>query len=197
MNRLALAVAAWIAFGMELGLAPALAPGSGAIRPGFVLPLLVFVAMHAPARAALWTALVLGVGLDLLTPWKITDLETVTLVGPHALGCFVAAQFVLAMRGMVIHRNPLTIGLLTLLAGAIAAVVVVAVMTVRGFFPDPIVFAPTRELLTRLGSAAYTGAVSLVLAFPLLGLTGVFGFAQGAFARGGSASTKFSWSHGG
>lgn len=181
MNRITIALAAWVMVGLELGLAPLLAPGSGSIRPGFLLPLAVFVALQAPPRATLWTAVLLGLLADLLAPHVLVDGALATIPGPHALGYALAAQFVLSVRGMVIQRSPLTMTVLSVFAAAIACAVVVALYTVRSFYPEPIDFAPTRTLLTGLASAAYTGVSAFFLSFIFFGLAPLFGLAAPGF----------------
>ena len=195
MNWLAFVIAAWIALGLDVGLAGALSPLSGEIRPSFAIPLIVFVALQAPARSALWAALLLGLVVDLLNPMPRVGGGVVTVVGPHAIGFLVGAQFVLAMRGIVIARNPLTMIILAILAAAIAAVVVVAFFTVRDFYPGHTIdWRATHELIVRLLSALYTGASALALSFPLFGLASLFGFTHTTF--GSAGGTRFSWSYG-
>lgn len=195
MNWIAFVIAAWVALGLDVGLSGALSPLSGEIRPSFAIPLIVFVALQAPARSALWAALLLGLVVDLINPLPRVGGGLVTIVGPNAIGFLVGAQFVLAMRGMVIHRNPLTMTILSIFAAAIASVIVVAFFTVRDFYPGQTVdWRATHELLVRLGSAAYTGFSGFALSLPLFGLAGLFGFSHAGF--GGPGGSRFSWSYG-
>lgn len=168
MNWILLAILAWLALGLETGLRKVLALGPGNISPSFVIPLVVVVALNAPPRAAAWAALLAGLVLDLLWRIPLQGGGTATIAGPYAIGCLLAAQLVLSMRGMVIPKNPLTVGVLSLLAAAITQIVVVGFMTARASYGDPIEWAATSELLTRLLGALYTGVVGLALGVVML-----------------------------
>lgn len=195
MSWIAFIIAAWVALGLDVGLAGAFAPLSGEIRPSFTIPLVVFVALQAPPRTSLWAALLLGLAADLLNPMPRVGGGVLTVVGPNAIGYLVAAQFVVAMRGIVIHRNPLTMIVLAIFAAAIASVVAVAFFTVRDFYPGHTVeWRAAHQLAVRLGSAAYTGVSGAVLSLPLFGLAGLFGFSHSTF--GGPGSGRFTWSYG-
>jgi hypothetical protein len=186
VNWLAFAVAAWICLGLDAGLAPLLSPGMGRIAPSFVVPLVVFVALHAPPRTVLWAALLLGLLTDLTNPLVRADTgEALWVLGPNALGTMLAAQLVLAMRGMVLKRRLVTMIVLSILAAAVASVVVVAIFAVRGFYPDPVSMRPAAELGRRLGSAVYTAGSAAVLGLFLFGLQGLLQFAPTPAARYG------------
>lgn len=184
MNWLAFALLAWLALGMQLGLAPLLSPGSGSVSGSFVIPVLVYVALHAPSRTAVWAALVLGVLIDLTSPMPRGDGGEAYVLGPHAIGCFAAAHFTLAARGLVIKRNPIAFTVLCVLAAAVAAVIAVAFFTARSLYPgDPIAWSAGSELLTRLGSALFTGLFALVLTLPFALLTPFMGFAHAGYGH--------------
>ncbi|GJM18801.1 MAG: hypothetical protein DHS20C14_10140 [Phycisphaeraceae bacterium] len=194
MNWGVFIILAWFALGLDLGLAPALAPGAGEVRPSFLFPLIVFVALRAPARTALWAGLIGGLMIDLTTPLARNGAPLATVPGPNALGTLIAAQLVLSTRAMVMHRNPLTMAVLTVAGAIVAGIAVVAVFTLRGFFGDSIIYESTHELGIALGCALYTGAAALLMSLPLFWLAPVFGFAgQGSHAQGG----RFTWSHSG
>lgn len=185
MNWLAFVISTWIVLGLEMGLGPVLSPRGGAVSPSFVIPLLVFVGLHAPSRHCHWAAIVLGVMLDLLNPMLRVDGGELTIVGPHALGCLIAMQVVLSIRGMVI-RQPLTMIILSAVAALIAGIVAAAIMTVRSFYPadaNPIAWDTAHELLAVGGSGLYTALSALFLALLLFGLLPFFGFHHAAPAR--------------
>jgi rod shape-determining protein MreD len=176
-------VMTWVAFGLELGLRDALRLAPGDIAPSFVVPLMVFVALSAPPKQAVWAALILGVLLDLTSLVPRTDAASMlTVLGPNAIGMLIAAQFVVAVRGMVIRRHPLTLTVLSIAAAAVVQTVVVAFFTVRDLYGDPILFRPTGELVSRLLSALYTGATAFAWALLLRPVDALFRF-QGE--RGG------------
>lgn len=182
MKWLPFAVAAWLALGLELGLAPQLAwqLRSVTAQPSFVLPLAVFVATGAAANHAVWACLVLGLLLDLVWLWPASSSAGgLTVLGPHALGYLLAGQFVLAMRSMMIRRNPLALATLSVVASLVAGVAIVAVFAIRDALGDIVVWSTWTELLGRLASSLYTGVVALAMGFVLLRLAPVFGFTLG------------------
>lgn len=176
MNWLVFLVVAWVSFGLEMALVPVFDAGSGGVHPSTVTPLLVFVALYAPRRHALWGAILLGVTWDLLSPLVHADGGGVVLVGPHALGSLLGAQLVFSVRGMVVRRNPLTIAVLSVLAALAAQSVVVAIVTVRASLGDYIAWDASDELVQRAFSSVYTGIAGLVLSFAYFALTPAFGF---------------------
>lgn len=177
MNWLSFAVATWLCFGLELGLRHTLQLGPHAIAPSFVIALLIFIALHASHRSATWAAIVLGLLIDLTGSLELAPSGTTVLVGPHAIAFFLAAQMVLAMRGMIVSRNPLSMGVLSLVAAAVAQIVVVAFLTIHRFMGDPIVLNASERLVVGFASAVYTGIVAILLALVLIPVTPLFGFA--------------------
>ncbi len=177
MNWIAFAVVAWMLFGLELGLKPALQLGATGMAPSFVLVLLVITSMAAQRTAALWGALVIGVLLDLTSPLPVAPprggaaADSIVLVGPHALGCLVAAYAVLVLRAVVMKRSVLAIAFLCLIAAGLETIVAWVVITARSWY-DPLISSQMRDALgARLGSAVYTGVLSLALG-PALALIG-------------------------
>lgn len=167
MNWLVYLLALWLLTGVQLG-AAVLAPGGGEIMPSLPICLLVFVSLTASPRHALWAAVVLGLALDLTHALPYQDARAaVTVPGPNVLGCTLAAQFVLACRGMVIQRNVFTHGVLGLVVGLIASIVVIAIYSVRGFYPASPAFTPLVALRNAGASAVFTGVLAMG-AVPLL-----------------------------
>lgn len=163
MNWITFLIIAWLAFGLQMGFdALRLAPGD--ISPSFVVPLMVFVALSAPARHALWAAMLIGLLIDLTWLVPRTDGGEAIVIGPHALGALLATQLVLSVRGMVIRRHFLTLAFLSIVSASVMAVVVVAFLTVRDLYGDPVDFSPTGELVSRLLGAVYTGGSALAWA---------------------------------
>ncbi|HHN77810.1 MAG TPA: hypothetical protein ENK11_03920 [Phycisphaerales bacterium] len=168
MNWIVFLVVTWFSFGLELGLRDALRLSPGEIAPSFVIPVAVYVALSAPPKQVLWSAILLGVLVDLTWMIPRTDAAAAAWVlGPNALGMLVAVQFVLAVRGMVIRKHPLTLVVLSIVGAAIMQTVVVALLTLHAVYGDPIAFNPTGELITRLGSSLYTGATAFIWAIAL------------------------------
>ncbi len=173
-------VLGWLVLGLEAGtrgvLSVAIGPLSAA--PSFAIPLMVFICICAAPAQALWSALGLGLATDLIWQYP-TAAEPLTVMGPNALGFVCAAQFILAVRGLVIRRNPLTVGAVAIPAAAILHIVVVAVLTLRHAWDPTIVWAPTTELGARMISALLTGASGLVLGVLLMPLAPALGMSAG------------------
>lgn len=186
MNAIAVLVAGYACFSLELGLRKALAIGSAGIAPSFVFILCVLIALSAPSSVAMWTCLILGLITDLTWPHEIASgVSTATIAGPYAVGYLVACQFVLSIRGNMFKRNPLTLGVLCACGMAIAQIVVVALYTFRSGYTE-IPWDPTSQLLARMGVALYTGLVGLVVgifAGPLTAALGVHQAPQRRFTR--------------
>lgn len=176
MNWIVFVVVAWISFGIERALTPVFDRASGGVSPSLVVPLLVFVALYAPRRHALWGAIALGFVWDLLSPLTHADGGSLNLIGPYTLGCLVAAQFVLSVRGMVIRRNPLTLMALSFGAAFIAHLVLVAIVTLRALAGDHVAWDASDELFQRLFSSFYTGIAGLILALAYFAMTPAFQF---------------------
>ncbi len=137
---------------------------------------MVFVALYAPRKHALWCAIMLGIFMDLLNPIKHDNGGPVTLIGPNTLGYLLAAQFIFSVRGMVIRRNPLTIAFLSIIASLIAEILVVALITLRYLAGDHIAWDPGDALMDHALSSLYTGVGALFLSFIFFALTPAFGF---------------------
>lgn len=186
MNWLVFALAAWVAIGLETGLKETLAvrPGGMTLAPSFLLPLAVFVAMSASPSAVLWACLALGLLMDLTAPVVTAGGAPIVVVGPYALGFFVAGQYVLAIRGLMLRRNPLAMVFLAITGSFVVHLVVVALFTVRQLFGGTAGWQPSAELVERFGSSLYTGAAALVLSLILLPLSSAFGFHGTGPSRG-------------
>lgn len=179
MNWYAFIFAAWVLFGLELGLKHALSLGDWGVAPSFVVPLAVFAAMAAPPSRAVWACLLIGLGLDLTWSVAVSQGTSPTIVGPYALGLALGGQLVLALRSMMIRRNPLTMAFLAIVASIVMHIVVMALLAVRVGVGDPIVFAAGPQVVSRLGSSLYTGVSAFVLALLLLPSSSFFGFHLG------------------
>lgn len=163
MNWFVFAFIAWLTLGMEHGLRQALQIGHLNLAPSFVLVLVVFVSLWAKTLQALWASLLLGACLDMLNLVPTSTGETIAILGPSALGCLVASFTVLNFRVMMFRRKTLTIAFLCAVAGAIAGVVVLAILTTRAFYDDIVLVSASSELWQRLGSALYTGVLALFM----------------------------------
>lgn len=184
MNWLLFSILAWIALGMEVGLRDAFQIGHTPLAPSFVMILIVFVALWARPLTLLAAACILGALLDLVNQVNTTHGESVVVLGPWALGSMLAAYTVLNFRAMMFRRNPITAAILCVLAGAIAAAVVVVLLRIRAQYDDIQVASAAAELLPRLGAALYTGLVAVPFIWLLNRLGGPLGFRRPMEAAG-------------
>jgi len=185
MNWLVFLIAAWIVLGMEVGLRDAFQVGVSSVAPSFLMVLVVFVSLWARPATLLGASAMIGVLMDLVHQVPTKDGETVVIVGPWALGCMAAGYTVLNFRGMMFRRNPITAGILAVIAGAVAAAVVVSLLRLRGSY-DRIEFGGAAvELWPRLGSALYTGVIAIPMTWVLHRLGGLMGFRRPMEAAAG------------
>lgn len=180
MNWVVFAFLAWLFVGLETGFKDAIAINfaSGPIAPSFLLCLTAYIALGAPPAVARWAAIVLGLLADLSFDLPIRDAYAQAfLIGPFALGHLLAAQLVLTLRGMMIRRNPLTLGFASLCGALACQILVVSIFSLRrGVYGDDLALAPWfMELLLRSGSALYTGLLAVFLSFVLLPLAPMMG----------------------
>lgn len=168
-------IVAAVLLGLEQAVKSPLAVGQTAIAPSVVIPLVVFIALFAPPLAALWTALLIGAVVDLATVWS-NGVSELVVVGPCALGFVVGAYFVLTVRALLYRRNPITLMAMSVLASALAALVFVAIHSIRMLYTDAYTFHGLTELGQRLLASVYTGAAGLLLAFALFPMMPLFGF---------------------
>lgn len=177
MRWLTFGIAAWVFFGLELGLRGALELGNVGVAPSFALALLAFVAMWASGAHVVWAGVAIGALIDLTTAWPLAGGGgAVTLLGPYAVGCACGAYAGLQLRALMIRSHPLAMGALALLVCLIVHAVVSAFITVRSFYPSPVEFEAGRELFARGFSSLYTAGLAVIVG-PVLGVMGpAFGF---------------------
>jgi hypothetical protein len=181
MNRVVALLMGWLALGLETGLKQTLSAHAGSYvgAPSFVIPLAIFVAICAPNAQALWCALALGVAMDLTSFPHLTNGQSVTIVGPYAIGLVLACQLVLVVRGVVIRRNPLTLMVLSMMGAGVCHIVVCAMLVVRRILESAFSFDATHELIERLLSAFLTGGTGLVMGLVLVPMSAYFGLPGG------------------
>lgn len=185
MNWIVFAIVAWIFLGFESGFRETLQVGQTNIAPSFVLVLLVFVSLWARPLHAMWAAFLLGASLDMLNQVPTRGGETISILGPWALGCMLASYTVLNFRVMMFRRNPLTIAFLCAIGGGIAGVVALAFVALRGYYDDLVTVPASSSLFQHAASSVYTGALALLLG-PVLNWIGPWmGFRRPASLAGG------------
>ena len=166
----------WLCLGLEAGLrgVTSISIGPAQAAPSFVIPLAVFICICAQPAPALWSALALGAAVD-ITWQRPAASEPITVLGPNALGFLVAAQLILAVRGLVIRRNPLTAAALSVPAAAIVHIVVAAILTARHLWDPALVWQGTAQLGADMLSAVLTFPAGLVLGVLLMPLAPALG----------------------
>lgn len=181
MNWLAAAVLAYVLLGVQLAVAPSLELGTQVI-PMIVFTLVVYVSLHATPRGALWLALLTGLAVDLTSPAIVAQpggsVTTTLMLGPTALGYLAASYFVITLRPMVARNSLLAAGVTTALAGAIAHIVIVVLLSVRATFDTTWGFEAARAMWSGFGSAVYTGVAGVALFIVYRGLAPVLGTAD-------------------
>ncbi|HLO40410.1 MAG TPA: hypothetical protein VK176_05245 [Phycisphaerales bacterium] len=186
MNWLIFTLNAWVLLGLELGLKHTLRIGETQIAPSFVMPLAVTVAIAAPTTPALWASLALGAALDLTNAIETAGGGPArTILGPYALGYLVAGYLVLTMRGIMIKKNILTIGFLSMMSSLVANIVVAAIMAIRARYDTAVEFDASQQLLSRVIGSLYTGVVGTLIGAVLLAMLGTMGLTIGPARRFG------------
>lgn len=174
---------AWLFMGLEIGLRSSMPFGEAAVAPSFALILSIYVAMGAPSVQALWAAVLLGSCVDLASRRVLSEGGDLTILGPNALGFALSAQLTLVMRGVVFRKNPIALALMAMSGGLVCAVLVTALLTLRGLY-DPLLHRAGTELWHGVLSSVYTGLIALPLGAVLLALNPVLGFYSGPTRRG-------------
>jgi cell shape-determining protein MreD len=177
VNWLAYIVLLWIFLGLEKGLRDALALGSSGVAPSFVFIIVTMVAIYASPLVATWAALVAGFCIDLLFEYQMKDGgPSITLLGPNSLAYVLSVQLILALRGLMFRRNPLSLAFLSGVGSATAFCIAAGLLSIRVLFGTPIAnWSAGAEMVKGLGSAAYTAGIALTLAIPLMPVAGWIG----------------------
>lgn len=187
MRPTTLAIFAFLALVLDLGLAPLLNQplGMSAVgRPSFLLIVMVYVAASAPSSAALWSALVLGLLADLCQPYDFGEpARSVSVLGPTALGYLAGAAAVMQLRGLVFRQSPWAWVILVFVGGLFANLVVVALLTLRGvgfLHSTPVAhFSAAEALVDRFFTLLYTALLAAPLGAVLSRTERLWGFATG------------------
>lgn len=169
------AVTLWVLLGLDVGLRSVLRIGVSDIAPSFVLPFVVFLGLYAPGRTAAIAALIAGLVIDLTSPIITSSGATAIIPGPNALGLLLACQFVLGARGLVYLGSPVTLIVLTPLAGAVWQIFVSAAMGIREIY-DPVGFAALGHLTDGVVRAVYSAGPAIVLWLPFRWVAPLFDF---------------------
>lgn len=176
------AVALWVFLGLDVGLRPVLRFGESGIAPSFVLPLVVFVSLYASGRTAMIASLVAGLVIDMTSPMTMPGATTLLIPGPNALGMLLACQLVLGARGLVFLNSPITLIVLTPLAGSVWQIVVAAAFGARELY-DPIGFQAGSWLVDGIVRSVYSALPALIVWWPLRWMGPFFDFDSSHMSR--------------
>jgi hypothetical protein len=191
MIWLGFALLAWALFGLELGLRRMLEIGSSGIAPSFIFPLVALIALAGTPSMVHRSALILGILMDLLFPVPLIEGRgEVIILGPCALGYLVAAHFMLNSRGLIVRRNPLSLGAMALAGYAIARILALFFLFIRGWIQGDIAISAGSELIAALGSALYTGFLAPLLGLVLLPIGTALGLQNLQQRRFGRSNTR-------
>lgn len=122
------------AFVADTAFAPALSVWG--YCPSFMLVLLAFVTLYASPQAALGSALLAGLYVDVQAP-AVFPTGGGYVIGPHALAMTAAAWLVLHVRESLFRRNALTVAATAFLLTATQALVFLAIAGLRLAYADP------------------------------------------------------------
>lgn len=173
MNWLTFTITAYLAYAAQLVLAPVWS--INASEPLLLLILLVFIGLQAPPMAVAWSAIVLGVLVDIYL-----QQHTVGLIGPWALGFLAAGYAMVQLRNLLFRDSMFTIGIMTLVAGVFALLVATTLHAMRGIpllGNEPVEgFTAADQLFRGFFGLLYTAAVAVPFGFVLLKMRPIWGF---------------------
>ncbi len=180
MRMLSFGFIAYIFIALEIGLRPLFSIGG--VEPSFVLIYMIFLASLAPASAAIWAGLILGLLIDLTHPYPGVDGTVITIAGPHALGFALGALLIIQVRTQVYKKHPLTIAFLTLIAGATTYSLATFLLFCRWLLGSwvqwyaPFAFSPTDELVQRFWIILLSAIIAIPLSWMLAKMSPIFVF---------------------
>lgn len=125
MNWLTFAILTYLGYALQLLLAP-IWPMQGH-EPMVLLVLLVFIGLQAPPMAVAWSAILMGILMDILLQQHAPG-----LIGPWAIGFLAAGYAMVQLRNLLFRDSMFTIGIMTLIAGIFALLVATTLHALRG-----------------------------------------------------------------
>lgn len=166
MRWLVFAISAFVMLVFELGLAALL--NIKGVTPSFLLILNVFIALSAPRKDAIWSALILGLLVDLIDSSKVgIEPGDFALIGPASLGYLTGVLVTLELRGLIFRDSPIVLAIMVVAAGTFVHLVIVAAITVRGLSWVPADAIPGWNVAEQLTRRFFTLLYSAVIAMPL------------------------------
>ena len=182
MNWAIFAIFAYLAIVIDRGLT-VLFPDTAA-APSMTLVLMVYLAMSAPPWKVMWSALALGLLVDLSRKITLVDgPAAAVLIGPNALGYVIGAYLVLQVRAMLFRHSLLSLLALVVAGGMLAQLVTVFLLSVRGLsiVPGEAVaqWSAIGEVGTRFVQVIYSAVLALPAGWLLMRIEPLWQFAGG------------------
>lgn len=166
----------------------------GGVTPRLVVVVVAFAAMHADGSQVRWFALLAGFLMDLSEPSLSGPRAPLYLIGPSTLGMLFGAEATLSLRGLLIRRNPLAIGVMSLLLNLTSGLFWTAWWALRSWYPDsPPPWgdgSALHEFGTQFFESISAGVFGIPVGWVLLYFAGAWGFPSvlaRARTQGGSA----------
>lgn len=180
MNWLLFIIAAYVFLVLQTSLHSFLMIGGAS--PDFLLILLVFVGIYAPARVLGWAALILGLATDL----QVGPMS-VSIIGPATLGYLAGAYVILQLRMLVFRESLITFAVMVFIVGLAVFLVTVFMYSFRSLpwpLGQPVVgWSATEALVHRFFVLIYTMVLSLPVGYLLLRAAPWFGFTNQTHSR--------------
>ncbi len=176
MNWLTFTILAYLSYALQL-LVSARWPTPGH-EPMLLLILLVFIALQAPAIAVGWSALLLGLLVDIMLQQHETG-----LIGPWALGFLAAGYALVQLRNLLFRDSMFTIAIMTLVAGVFALLVATTLHAMRQNITllgnEPVAnFKAADQLVHGFIVLLYSAVVAIPAGYLLLRSRPLWGFSQ-------------------
>lgn len=175
MNWLTFSILTYLGFALHVLLAP-ICYILGVPEPMVLLILLVFIGLQAPAMAVAWSAIILGLLVDILPVHQVKT----GLIGPWALGFLAAGYALVQLRNLLFKDSMFTIGIMTLVAGVFALLVATMLQAFRGV---PILgndaiegFKASDQLYYGFFTLISTAVFAVPMGFALLKMKPLWGF---------------------
>ena len=187
MRWLVFGIVSYVGLALQIGLQPVLsvsAGSAGVVTPSFLLVILVYVGLMAPERVVGWTALILGLLSDLISPVGVASGGAmggdVVIIGPMAIGFLVGGYALVQMRGYVFRKSVLSLAAMVLVVGVFVELVSVALLTMRGWpwLAGEVVpgWVPADQLVRSFFTVLYSVALALVIGWLLMRSEWMWGF---------------------
>ncbi len=152
----------------------------GGITPRLVVVVVAFAAMHVDGPIVRWFALLAGFLMDLSEPSLSGPRAPLYLIGPSTLGMLFGVEAVLSIRGLLVRKNPLSVGAMSILLSLTSGLFWTAWWALRSWYPDsPPPWgdgSALREFGTQFLGSISSGICGIPVGFLLLHFSGAWGF---------------------